>query len=136
MKQLKRLRTLLVAAGIGIALVAPPADAKVLPYQLGVVDAAYFTGRPVTVLMETHPQNVLPPKFRFEVRWAKVRVGQTLEKAVRNVGNGVLMRQVGEHDYRGYFKPKTAGLFVVYGRTGGPGSGAEGYPEPIPVIVR
>ena len=86
--------------------------------------------------METHPQNVLGPKFRFEVRWAKVRAGQTLEKAARKVGNGVLMRQVGEHEYRGYFKPKTAGLFVVYGRTGGPGSGAEGYPEPIPVIVR
>lgn len=135
MKQLRRLVSVLVVASAGFVLLAPPAGAKVLPYQLTVVGSEHQVRQPVTVVMEPDPQNVLPPKFRFEVRWAKVRDNQTVATVASRRGNGILMRQVGPHEYRGTFKPKSAGLFVVFSRTGNPENETSGYPEPIPVRV-
>ena len=135
MQQLKRIVSLLVVVGAGVVLSAVPAGAKILPYQLAVMGSVHQVRQPVTVAMYPDPQNVLPAKFRFEVRWAKVRDNETVANVPGRTGKGILMRQVGPHEYRGTFKPKSAGLFVVFSRTADPRNETVGYPDPIPLFV-
>ena len=135
MKHLKRIVCLLVAVGAAAVLIAPPVGAKILPYQLDVISSDHQVRQPVMVAMYPDPQNVLPEQFRFEVRWARVRSNQTVASVAGRRGKGILMRQVGPHEYRGTFKPKSAGLFVVFSRTADPRNETVGYPEPIPLFV-
>ncbi len=135
MRHLRRLMVLFVTAGLGVALVAPPAGAKVLPFQMAVVGTEYQVGRPVNVIMYPDPANFLPAQHRLGIRWIKLRKLQQLLRLDRVRGRGVLLHQVGPREYRGSFKPKTSGHYVLFQGGSSPANQALGWPAPIVILV-
>jgi hypothetical protein len=123
-----------VLATLGLVLGASPVGAKILPYDLEVVGRGHKAGQPVTVVMYPHPQNVLPESFGFEVRWAKVRAQETVASVARRRGKPVMMHRFASGEYRGTIRPRTAGLYAVYGNMSD--ADAPGYPKPIRVRVK
>jgi hypothetical protein len=130
------LTVLLVVAGLSVVLVAPPAGAKVLPFDLEVTGSNYSVGQKVTVVVYPHPDNVLPASWSFGVRWGTVKTLRQVANLHRKKGKGVLMQQVGPHEYRGTFKLKVKGLHAVYERGTTPEQVANGYPAPILFVVK
>jgi hypothetical protein len=118
-------------------LLASPADAKLLPYDL-LRDSPRVgpVHQPVAVVMKLDPQNVFPATIDFEIHWLKLRRHQVARKAARRgPGNPIVMHQIGPKEYRGTFTPATPGRYVVYGQTAVYQPARTGYPKPIIVNV-
>jgi hypothetical protein len=126
-------RTALLAAIVAAVplLLAPAAEAKILPYDLRVEASGHRVGERVLVVMDLHPQNVLPVWFDFEIRWTKLRPGQKVANAVRRPGNPIVMMQVGEQEYHGAFAVPKPGRYAVYGQSAVGAGPGRGYPRAI-----
>jgi hypothetical protein len=135
MKQLRRFGVLVGLVAAVPLLLAPAAEAKVLPYDLRIDGSGHRVGERVLVVMDIHPQNVLPVWFDFEIRRTKLRPGQKVANVVKRRGNPIVMMQVGEKEYHGVFEPQRPGRYVVYGRTAVGAEDAGAYPAPIVVRV-
>jgi hypothetical protein len=137
MRRLTRVIALTTCFGLAGMLLAPPAEAKLLPYDLYLDSPrAGPVHQPVAVVMQLDPQNVFPATIEFEIHWLKLRRYQVARKAARrSTGNAIVMHQIGPKEYRGTFTPTTAGRYVVYGRTAVFQPPRSGYPKPIIVHV-
>jgi hypothetical protein len=139
MRRLARFLVVMVCIGVTTALVAPPAGAKLLPYQLRLDSPRVVQlGEPVAAVaavMQLDPQNVFPETIEFEIHWVKLRKHQPAVKgARRGPGNLIVMHQIGPKEYRGTFTPPAKGRYAVYGRTA-LGGLRRGYPFPRVVHV-
>ena len=84
MRRLARIIAVLSCAALGTVLLAPPADAKLLPYELLRDSPRVGTvHEPVAVVMRLDPQNVFPATIDFAIHWIKVRPHQVARKAAR-----------------------------------------------------
>jgi hypothetical protein len=136
MKRLVQLVAVITCVGVGTVLLAPAAEAKLLPYQLGV-EGEPAAGKPLAVVMHIDPQNVFGPAIEWEVRWAPLRKRQRPMKVARTgAGAGLLMLQVAPKEYRSAFTPPAPGRYMVYGETAVHVRPRRGYPKPVVIRVK
>jgi hypothetical protein len=138
MKRLVQLVAVITCVGVGTVLLAPAAEAKLLPYQLRVDSPRVVNvNQAVAVVMQLDPQNVFGPAIEWEVRWARLARRERPMKAARaGAGSGLVMLQTGPKEYRSAFTPLEPGRYMVYGSTAVQVRPRRGYPKPIVIRAR